>query len=298
MGAEELIFWSVPVVLLVVFTLALVNYTRDPRRRKLLFIEPLGTLLTKWRPVRYVGEAAVLKRTLEQLVTSRFHDDEPLELVLTLESPPPPRRSEVVERRNLGLWSEQRVLIEDNRTVSVIAGRVADVLAASRYRSDGRTLLTESDRAELKLTAERACQHGYLPLGVARRYFHSRVIESDKHTWVGLIFLEPLIGETLRHQLQQISPSRRKLLTVLPTLLAESLWAKLGSTTQFPAVPTGTPPQPRALEETWERSNVIGDASADQRHAVVRYFEMRRDCRLLSVLPSDRDLPIRLQPRL
>lgn len=295
---EELVFWLVPVILLVVFTVVLTNHTREPKRRKLLFVEPLGTLVKKWRPVRFVGDVPALQETLKWLIATCLDDGAPLEMVLSLDQVEPGKMITLIERERLGAWAEQRVVHDENRTVSLVAGDVTSVLVASRYRSDGRTLLNEDDRSQAELTATRAGEHGYLALAVARRHFHSRVIEAQKHTWLGMILLEPIIDESLRHQLGQLAPGRRKFLSVLPDSVLRFLSGKLGQSSQFAGVPTNRTHDPLAQEEEWEQAATIGQSSPEQRHAVVRYFESRRDCRLLSVLPQDQALPVQTTDRL
>ncbi len=293
-GAEVIIFWLVPVGLLVVFTIILLGHTRDPKRRKLLFLEPLGTVITQWRPVRFVGDQVALPQSLKLLVATRTSDASALDLILSLELDGRPMSAELLEHQLLGAWAEQRVVVDEGRSLSLLAGDPAIVLRASRYRSDGRTLLTESDRAEINLTAKRAGEHGYLALAVAKRYFHSRIFEADKHTWLGLILLEPIIDESLIARVRQLIPGRVKLLSVLPTELLGYIQTKVRGESQFAGIPTRPSTDPVAREDHWQRTDVLGETSFEDRFAIVRYFESRRDCRLVSVLPGDRKLPIRV----
>ncbi len=292
-SVEGLIFWLVPVILLIVFTLIVTNHARDPRRRKLLLVEPLGTLIPCWRAVRMIGDVNQLRQALAWTEQTRLGDDAPLDCIVSSdESPRPSEPTPLIHRELLGAWSEQRVLQRTGRTISILAGDVDRILGGCRYRSDGRILLTESDRAEYRLTAARAGEHGYLAVAFGARYFHSRVYEPDKHTWLGLILFEPVYDQSLLNQLQQIDSSRMKLLSFLPVEFLHAVVAKLRGSSQFAGIPRRPVETPLEEEQLWQSSSVIGSADQAKRHAVARYFELRRDCRMLSTLSSDRQLPI------
>jgi hypothetical protein len=292
-SVEGLIFWLVPVILLVVFTLIITNHARDPVRRKLLFVEPLGSLIPTWRPVRLIGDASQLRQALAWLAQSRLTDGSPLEhLLADHDAAPVGDPSALLHRQPLGPWGEQRVLQRNGRSVSILAGDIDTILAASRYRSDGRVLLTESDRAEQRLTAARAGEHGFVAVAIALRHFHTRVYEPDRHTWLGMAFLEPVYDEVLSRKLGLIGQSRLKFLSVLPSEFLHSVTARVRGSSQFAGIPPRQSTTPQEEEQAWEQNTTIGGADSAKRHAVCRYFESRRDCRLLSVLPDDEKLPI------
>lgn len=292
-SVEGLIFWLVPVILLVVFTLIVANHARDPRRRKLLLVEPVGTLIPRWRAVRMIGDVNQLRQALAWIEQSRLGDDAPLDCIISLDQPTNPSEpAPLLGRETLGAWSEQRVLQRTGRTISILAGEVEKILAGCRYRSDGRILLTDSDRAEYILTANRAGEHGYLAVAFGARYFHSRVYDPDKHTWLGLILFEPVYDQSLMNQLEQVDPSRLKLLSLLPDEFLQSIITKLRGTSQFAGIPRRPVDTPLEEEQQWQTSSVIGSADLAKRHAVIRYFEPRRDCRMLSTLAADHQLPI------
>lgn len=298
-SAEGLIFWLVPVILLVIFSLIVINHSRDPVRRKLLLVEPLGALIPRWRAVRMIGDMNQLRHALAWLAQSRLTDLSPFEHLLAHEDALPAGQSTpLLFRQTIGTWGEQRVLQRGGRTISIIAGDVEAVLAASRYRSDGRILLTESDRAEHRLTAARAGEHGYLAFAVAQRHFHTRLFEPDKHTWLGLVLLEPVYDQALINQLKQIEPSRLKLLSVLPIEFLHGVMTKMRGASQFAGIPSRASTTPQEEEQVWEHSPAIGGADATKRHTICRYFESRRNCRMLSALPMDKNLPISVRDSL
>lgn len=293
-SVEGLIFWLVPVILLVVLISIVANHVNSPRRRKLYFLEPLGTLITTWRSVRLIGESSPLRTALTWLAGSDLSEGTPLEWILKSPDTPSRRAAEfpLLHQQSIGSWGEQRVVQHGGRPVSIVAGSVDAVLDACRYRSDGRLLLTDSDKAEHRLTAERAGEHGFLAVAVGIRYFHGRVYEPDKHTWLGMIFFEPVYDEQLLGQLRHIDPSRMKLLSYLPEPFLHSVLTKIRGVNQFAGIPRRPVITPLEQERLWQESAAIGSADAALRHAIVRYFESRRDCWMISGIAADRKLPL------
>lgn len=294
-SVEALVFWLMPVLLLTIFIIVIVDHGRDSKRHRLYFIEPLGTLIRRWRPVRLLGSSRELEKMLAVLASAKLDDNSALEHLLRLESDRPAAAPVLAERRRLDSWTDQVIVREGAQTRSLIVGNPTAVLAAARYRADGRTLLTDSDRAEIATTALRAAEHGYVAMALASRYFQTRSTEPEKHTWLGLAFLEPIIDEAQLARVRQLLPRRVKWVSVLPEGFLRFLNAKIRRTDEFAGVPRSKrTDSPQSREEYWEAAECLGEVGFDERYALIRYFESRRDCRLVSALGEDQSLPIRI----
>ncbi len=290
---EGIIFWLMPMALLVVLIVIVTSQLQQPHRRLLLFCEPLGVLIKRWRVVRLVGAELRLRQLLAALYVSKLDDDSSINLLLQFVDPPLPVEADLVEARPLSALGEQRIIRYQSQTTSVLIGSVAGVLPACRYRSDGRTLLTQSDRAEWNLTAERAGHHGYVVVALAEKAVQSKVVEAQRHTFLGLVFLEPVLDERTARSLSAIPESRQKFLSALPVSFLLYLRSRLADRSLAePHTVDASPTSPAMRETMWQQSPCLGEQNFDDKYAVVRYYESRRSCRMVSGVAADSDLPL------
>ncbi len=291
---EGIIFWLVPVILLVVFIIVALTHTRESAKPKLLLLEPVGTLIRSWHVARLIGDQKVISQAVRLLRGRLTSDNKTFEQIVTaiVQEKTAAEPPELLHDASVGLWGVHRVFATGGRTISLVVGNASDVLASAKYRTDGKSLLKKEDRLELEATAKRAGEHGYLALAVAGRYVHSRTFEPTDHSWFGLILLEPVFDQGVVDRLRLFKQSDLKLLSALPDEFLESLHAQVRGNRAFEGVPKEVGNHPRQKEERWLSSSTIGAANFVERYSAVRFLSERQDCRVVSANPDDRELPV------
>lgn len=292
---EGIIFWLVPVLLLSVFLLVLLRHTSENRKPPLLIVEPLGTIISAWQTARVIGDKKQLDNYLSMFRYHACNSGTPLEAIILatggIEQHLPVT---LLHCHGLGLWGEQRIFeTADGKILSVMIGDVSEILPKVKYMGAGKAVMTENERHELEMTANRANSHGFLPLACCYRFVHSgSVIEPTGHSWAGFILLEPVLAAGLVKRLGGYRPQDLKMLSVLPPALLFFLRRRLWRTEADGGLPLVLDKGPKEKEEYWDNSSCIGSANLRERYSAVRYFQFGKTCRVLSGNAEDRQLPI------
>jgi|GEM_PF-6786187 len=292
---EGLIFWLVPVALLIVFILLVLRHQHDYAKAPLTLVEPLNFTIKRWRVARFIGGESQLKAMLTTAKQANCSTQSNLEILLQslpLESARP--SGELLRCQPLPLLGEQKIIASGERILSLLIGDVTEVLPAVKYSENGKSLLTAELRSEHERVAATASQHGYLPLAIAFRYVHGMaLIEPKHHTYLGLVLLEPILDDGSLKRLRTLRQDRVKFLSVLPAGLLGWLRAKVWQTEEFTGITSSNTDHPQEKEAFWTQSPVIGSATLRERYGAVRFFQHSWDCRVISGNAEDEQLPVR-----
>ncbi|QQG49867.1 MAG: hypothetical protein HZB70_03675 [Candidatus Berkelbacteria bacterium] len=308
---EGIIFWLVPVVLLIVFILVLLRHGRDTNKPPLLIVEPLGTLITAWQTARFIpaGVSSTEKNSTAPTSTARKQLEEylsmfryqtcnsgtPLEMIIISTLGIEQRSAAtLLHCHGLSLWGEQRIFeTKDGKILSVMMGDIGEILSKVKYNGAGKEVMSDKMRQELKALSQRSGSHGYLPVACCYRFVHARaVIEPTGHSWAGLILLEPVLAPNLIKRLRGYRQADLKMLSILPEALLSFLRRQLWRTETYDGATPSREDNPKEKEEYWDQARSIGSANLRERYSAVRYFQFGKNCRVLSGNTEDRQLPV------
>jgi hypothetical protein len=291
---EGMVFWLVPVLLVVVFTLILLHHAQSGRKPRLLLVEPCGTLVRQWHLARIIGDERQVIRLLGLTQAYHDHSGSILEQVLhsvSLNGPKP--SSTLLRLERLPVMGEKRALEVDGKVMLIAVGLIEEVLPLVKYDSDGKTLLGDESGRELQRVSTNAAAHGYLPLACVGRFAHGKVplTGAEHFSWAGLALLEPEVDREALSKLQSYPRAKLKLLSVLPDELLGQLSRQVGRSEAWAGLGAGYRDNPQEQEQYWDATAYIGAAGLRERYSAIRYFQHGRDCQVWSANPEDAKLP-------
>lgn len=286
-----IIFWLMPVVLLVVLILlVLAILARQTTKQSLTVIEPLGWLVKSWQVARFEPDNQSLTRLFKVLASSNLSKGTLLEQIIvsaagSIRLKSKPNAGILVEHQSVGPLAEQFILEIGTKTQSVLVGPLEQI----------ENLVDDDKIAKYRALSQQSAEHGYLALTIATCFVHGDKPKKTKHQVEGVIVLEPKIDQDQAARLQKNSQQPIRFLTVLPVCMATNLYSQV-----FPdQTPFGlnakeleTILPPKFAEADLDKAAVVGGADLIARHQALRVWQQKYTCTVISVNPEDRDLPI------
>ncbi len=285
-----IVFWLMPVVLLVVLILLSLQIIKHNRKSKLYIIEPVGFLVRDWQVARFEPDSQALTQVFKLLANSNLSEGTLLEQIIISASKSVSLKSKssagtLVEHQSFGALSERFVLEIGNKRKSFLLGSLDQM---------GEHIEGEKIGKYRTLTQQSA-EHGYLALVMASSFIHGDKSKKSKHQIEGVVVLEPEIDQGQTAKLRRIGQKPTRFLTVLPVGVASALYAQV-----FPAqrhfdlnteeLETLLPP--KFAEADLEKAIIVGGADLIARHQALRVWQRQYDCIVVSRNPEDRDLPV------
>lgn len=288
---EVIVFWLMPVVLLVVLILlVLAMSARKTTKQPLKVIEPLGWLVTSWQVARFEPNTQSLTQLFKVLASSNLSKGTLLEQIIVSAAGSIRLKSKatvatLAEHQLVGPLAEQFVLTLGTKKQSVLIGPLEQI----------ESLVDDEKIAKFRALSQKSAQNGYLALTMATSFVHGDRSKKTKHQIEGVVVLEPSIDQSRVAQIQKIDHDQTRFLTVLPFGVATHLYGQV-----FPdQTPFGlnakeleTLLPPKYAEADLEKAAVVGGADIVARHQALRVWQQKHSCVVVSVNPEDRDLPI------
>ena len=288
---EVIVFWLVPVVLLVVLILlVLAILARQVTKQPLTVIEPLGWLVTSWQVARFEPNSQSLARLFKVLASSNLSKGTLLEQIIVSAAGSIRLKSKaiagtLVEHQSIGPLAEQFILALGTKKQSVLVGPLEQI----------ESLVDDEKIAKYRALSQQSAEHGYLALTLATSFVHGDKPKAIKHRIEGVVVLEPRVDQDQVALIQKISQKAIRFLTVLPVAVATQLHGQV-SPDQTPfglnAKELETLLPPKFAEADLEKATVVGGADIVARHQALRVWQQKYNCVVVSVNPEDRDLPI------
>lgn len=288
---EVIIFWLMPVVLLVVLillVLAMLGHQRTLRR--LTVIEPLGWLVRNWQVARLEPNNQTLAELFKVIASSNLSKGTLLEQIIVSAARSIRLKSKasaatLVEHQSIGPLAEQFVLTLGTKKKSVIIGPLEQI----------ESLADDEKISKMRTLSQKSAENGYLALVIATSFVHGDRPKKSKYQIEGLVVLEPVIDQDIVAVLKQTKHKPIRFLTVLPVGVASHLYTQV-----FPdkahfnlnAKELETLLPPKFAEADLEKAIVVGGADLVARHQALRVWQRQYDCIVVSRNPEDRDLPV------
>ncbi|MDP3992864.1 MAG: hypothetical protein Q8Q05_01460 [bacterium] len=294
---EVIVFWLMPVVLLVVLILlVLVMIGHQRTLRRLTVIEPLGWLVKSWQVARFEPNNQTLAGLFKVIASSNLSKGTLLEQIIVSAAGSVRLKSKaaaatLVEHQSIGPLAEQFVLRFGAKKQSVLIGPLEQI----------EGLVDDDTIAKFRALSQKSAQNGYLALTIATSFLHGDKPQKTNHQIEGTVVLESSIDQSRVAQIQKIDHDQARFLTVLPFGVAMHLYGHV-----FPnQTPFGlnakeleTLLPPKYAEADLEKAAVVGAADIVARHQTLRVWQQKHSCVVVSVNPEDRDLPISPQANL
>ncbi|MEK7201922.1 MAG: hypothetical protein AAB669_00070 [Patescibacteria group bacterium] len=288
---EVIVFWLMPVVLLVVLILlVLAILARQVTKQPLTVLEPLGWLVTSWQVARFEPNNQPLARLFKVLASSNLSRGTLLEQIIVSAAGSIRLKSKattgiLVEHQSVGPLAEQSLLALGTKKQSVLVGPLEQI----------ENLVDDEKIAKFRALSQKSAEHGYLALAIASSFLHGNKSTCAKHQIEGIVVLEPNVDQIQLALLQKISREQTRFLTVLPVGVGTHLYSQVfPHQTQFGlnAKELETLLPPKFAEADLDKAAVVGGANLIARHQALRVWQQKHNCVLVSVNPEDRDLPI------
>ncbi len=287
---ELIVFWLMPVLLLIVLIFLTLQITKDRKLAKLYAVEPLELLIKGWQVARFEPDNQTIKRIFKLLAMANLSKGTLLEQVIVSAARSFRLQSKamsamLVEHRSIGPLAEQFILETSAKNQSVLIGPLEQI----------EELVDDEKIAKYRHLSQKSTESGYLSLTVATSFIHGSKQKSIRHQIEGLVILEPVIDEKQLAKLQNISQELARFLTVLPVGLATHLYNQVFPdqahfSVQAKELETILPP--KFAEVDLDKARVVGGADLVARHQALRVWQRRFSCVLVSRNPEDRDLPV------
>lgn len=288
---ELVIFWLVPVVLLVVLILlVLAILARQVTKQPLTVIEPLGWLVKSWQVARFEPNTQSLAQLFKALASSNLSRGTLLEQIIVSAAGSIRLKSKataatLVEHQSIGPLAEQFVLMLGTKKQSVLIGPLEQI----------EGLVDDEKIAKFRALSQKSAENGYLALTMAASFVHGDKPNKTKHQIEGIVVLESNIDQGQLAQLQRFNHEQTRFLTVLPVGVAAHLYGQV-----FPdkshfglnAKELETLLPPKFAEADLDKAVVVGGADLIARHQALRVWQQKHSCVVVSVNPEDRDLPV------
>ena len=285
-----IIFWLMPVVLLLVLILLVLPIIKPHRNGRLYVIEPLGWLVTTWQVARFEPNTQSLARLFKVLASSNLSKGTLLEQIIVsaagaLRIKSQTTSATLIEHQSIGPLAERFVLEISTKTQSVIVGPLEQI----------GSLVEDENMAKYRILSQKSADHGYLALTIATAFVHGDKPKRTKHRIEGLVVIEPKVAVDRAATLQKLGQDSVRFLSVAPVGFTRHLYQQI-----FPdQAPFGldakeleTVLPPKFAEADLEKAGVVGGADIVARHQALRTWQRRFDCVVVSINPEDRDLPI------
>lgn len=288
---EVIVFWLMPVLLLVVLILlALAILARQTTKQPLTVTEPLGWLVKSWQVARFEPDTQSLARLLKMISNSNLSRGTLLEQIIVSAAGPLRLKSKatvasLVEHQSVGPMAEQFILALGTKNQSVLIGPLEQI----------ESLVDDEKITKYRALSQKSAEHGYLALTIATSFLHGDKSKSVKHQIEGIIVLESNIDQSQVALLQKVGHLQTRFLTVLPVGVVSHLYSQVfPSQTQFGfnAKELETLLPPKFAEADLEKAVVVGGADIVARHQALRVWQQKYNCVVVSVNPEDRDLPV------
>lgn len=281
-----LVFWLIPVVLLVVLILLVLDYRRANIKPELLIIEPLGKLITLWRLARIIGPEAKIHRVLNCLRQTHLSDSRLIDLVLSDQSLNQRKEesTHLITDQPLPMLGTRRVLEVADRRSSIVVGSYQTV----EPFLDSQTL--PDDWPVLKKEIDLAAEHGFLTLLLGLSHRSRPEGRIPKHQYLGAVMLEAQVD---RSAAKQLSSHPWRLVSCLPTGLVRWLSRELGEEKRvISAKAIGEINSPLEREKAYADNRAFAEADFTARYQMIRLCQRRFRCRVLSLNGEDERLPV------
>lgn len=286
---EVIVFWLVPVVLLIVLILLTLQAVKHRHLPKLYVVEPLGFLVTSWQVARFEPDSQSAKRTFKLLARANLSKGTLLEQIIVSAAGSVALKSKdtagtLVEHQSFGPLAEQFVLELGNKSQSILIGPLEQI----------EEFIVDERVAKYRALSKRSAENGYLALIIATSFVHGDK-KVTKHQIEAAVLLEPVIDEEQLAKLQQLGSVAIRFLSVTPVVIAAQLYEKVfPSQAHFDlnAKELETLLPPKFAEADLEKAIVVGGADLIARHQSLRVWQRQFDCIVVSRNPEDRELPI------
>lgn len=287
---EPTLLWLIPTGLAVMAVLLLL--WREPRKKSVLFVEPLGTIIKKWQFARHEGITGEIEAALSQLAQLPIVDVLLEPLVASLKSKHfHLGKVELVDLKMLGSYSWQAVLKQDRKTFSYVFGLRDEI---EPYLDKASCLEVTSALSD----ENTAGRHGFLQLALGVCQLHGASPQKTtnlRHRLLGVVLFEPVIDEGFIEKLMHSGKGRIKFLTVSPLSFAEAIFTRHGIAKINLAVSGKNLEKmhpPKFAEADLLKADVIAEASLKLKHWAVRLHLTDHNCLMISANPEDQDLPL------
>lgn len=285
-----IVFWLMPIALLVVLILLVLKMTGEKNRQELMAIEPLGYLVSRWQVARIEPDNQSLTQLFKLLASINLSKGTLLEQVIISAATTVRLKSKtsvatLTEHRVVGPLAEQFILEDGAKKQSVVIGSLEQI----RLQIEEETL---GNFLNLSRSAE---ENGYLPLAVASSISHGNDSKRIKHQLEGLVILEPKIDQTNLEAVRKLTGQSVRFLTVLPVRLAQHWYESAYPNRDCFGIEANallTLSPLKFAEADIEKAQVIGSADLNSRHRILRTWQRIFACTVLSVNPEDSDLPV------
>jgi len=237
-----------------------------------MVVEPMA-LLESLEIARVVGEEKIILDELSVMRRLAPEDNSEFDRMISLLSPLP-----AVGKPNVVLLSQQQIEMLTHELKYNYAGRVTSLLVGpldqvAKHSDDYQ------GRDHFQATAQKALDHGYFPIALARRI--DAKLEGGKKRFKieGLVVCEPIISDKKRRQLRSIvGPNKFKFVSVLPTGVASSLLQSVFPVDGVISVASASNLKllsPKDRQSKLDQAMVLGEMTLDDSYQAALYFEHR-----------------------
>ena len=287
---EGIVFWLVPVILLIVLIFLSLQIGHHHRWPKLYIIEPLDLLVKSWRAVRFEPDGQALKKSFKLLSSINLSQGTLLEKMIVAAAGAIRLQSKsstaiLTDHHLIGPLAEQFIISLGSKKQSILIGPLEQI----------EGLVADEKLTRYRQLSQKSAENGYLSLLIATSYLHGDRVKTIKHQIEGLVILEPIIDQKQLSSLQKINPESVRFLTVLPSVVAGRLYDQtLPSQTYFSlnSKELETLLPPKFAEAEIGRAKVVGGADLVARHQALRVWQQQFDCVVVSRNSEDHDLPV------
>jgi hypothetical protein len=287
---EVIVFWLMPVALLVVLILLTLQIIKHNRKQEIHIIEPLGLLVTDWQVARFEPDSQTIKQVFKLLASSNLSKGTLLEQIIVSSSKSVSLKSKsstgtLIEHQSFGALSEQFVLELGNKKKSFLIGPLEQI----------EEFIEDEKIAKYRTLSQKSAENGYLALVIATSFVHGDKPKKSKYQIEGMVVMEPVTNQDFVTALQGTNQKPTRFLTALPVGVASKLYSQVfPSKTHFDlnAKELESLLPPKFAEADLEKAIVVGGADLIARHQALRVWQRQYDCTVVSRNLEDRDLPV------
>ena len=278
---DSIVFWLIPVILLIVLTILTLAMTSVKPKRE-TFLEPLGTLVKNWNLARFEGRKSEVERYLETISTLDI-GQEWLKTFLHLREGRGRVKTELIYFRPIGFLGCQVVFRLGRRVTPAVFGLGR---AGGGEGEGGRKIAKTANTAE---------KSGYLTfvLGVSSlaKLPRENDLPNISHRLVGELVLEPELDKNFVAKIKGLKTAPR-FLTGAPVVWAENIYKEVFG---VPVVVSASGPRlnelsPKFAEEELRKAQVIAMADTKLKHWAIRLIAPDSSV-MISSQEDDRELP-------
>lgn len=277
-----LLFWLTPVFLLIVVIL-LILQEQQKSKRSLMLVEPLS-VLESLEIARIIGEEKIVNEEISIARRLMPEDGSSFELVVTALQPVSAvgrPKATLLEHQALAELCQVIKYEYANRVTSLLIGPLEDVAD----RADDWSSVEKFRR-----DSQKALEHGYLPLALARRI--DAKLEGGKKRFKieGLLVCEPIVSDRKNRQLRAIIAAQNfKFVTILPVGVAQSMLQSIIPTDKVIATTTGKllkSLKPSERQNKLDQALILGEMTLDDCYQASLYFQHRHEVVQVGAMPA------------